>query len=340
MQHATAFLDEPSAQTYVLGLYETLLARAPLDAELAHWIDVAQHELGAATIFQRFIQSDEFLARQRLRPAFPIGHYYSPIVDPAEAKRYVSRDLKADGIPGIALSLPALEAFWHRLLPFISLVGFGAEPGRGHRFHYRNATFEYGDAMTLFAMIGLVRPRRIVEIGSGFSSVCMLDALDRFGLDDVALTCIDPDPARLRGALRPDDVNRIEIVEAPIQTVGHERFAALEAGDILFVDSTHVLKTGSDVHRELFSILPMLAPGVFVHVHDIQYPFEYPDQWIFEENFSWNEIYAIRAFLMYNSRFEIVFWGSCLASENRGLIAQTCPDFLKNTGGSLWLRVV
>ena len=101
-----------------------------------------------------------------------------------------------------------------------------------------------------------------------------------------------------------------------------------------------MLKTGSDVHYELFHILPVLQPGVLIHFHDIQFPFEYPDQWIFDENRSWNEIYALRAFLMYNNRFKIKFWGSCFAHLRAELVRDVFAPFLKNPGGSIWLEKV
>ncbi len=102
-------------------------------------------------------------------------------------------------------------------------------------------------------------------------------------------------------------------------------FSTLNKNDILFIDSTHVLKTASDVHYELFSILPSLNKGVLVHFHDIQYPFEYPRPWLFKDNMSWNEIYALRAFLMYNSAFEVVFWNGLFAHRQRELIHKIQP---------------
>jgi hypothetical protein len=101
-----------------------------------------------------------------------------------------------------------------------------------------------------------------------------------------------------------------------------------------------VLKTGSDVHYELFQMLPVLRPGVIVHFHDCPYPFEYPPKWVLEDNFSWNEAYALRAFLMYNSRFSIEFWGSLFRRQFHKEIAQEFPLLLKsNPGTSIWLRV-
>jgi hypothetical protein len=114
-------------------------------------------------------------------------------------------------------------------------------------------------------------------------------------------------------------------------------FSKLKENDILFIDSTHVLKTASDVHYELFYILPSLNKGVLIHFHDIHYLFEYP-QWLFERKLSWNESYALRAFLMYNPAFEVVFWNGMFADQQRELIHETNPLFLKNPGASIWLR--
>src|SRR6202035_2845754 len=123
-----------------------------------------------------------------------------------------------------------------------------------------------------------------------------------------------------------------------VQDVPVSTFSTLNENDILFIDSTHVLKTASDVHYELFSILPSLNEGVLIHVHDIQYPFEYPRQWLFADNYSWNEIYALRAFLMYNSAFEVVFWNALFAQRQPKLVYETNPLFLKYPGSSIWLR--
>src|SRR5260370_28828390 len=98
------------------------------------------------------------------------------------------------------------------------------------------------------------------------------------------------------------------------------------------------MKTGSDVCHELFEILPRLAPGVLIHFHDIFWPFEYSEAWGIENNLSWNELYGLRAFLMYNDNFEIVFFNDFFRRWRRNLIQETYPKFLHNTGGALWLR--
>jgi hypothetical protein len=189
-------------------------------------------------------------------------------------------------------------------------------------------------------MIAVHRPKRIIEIGCGFSTACMLDSADLLGLEDLKLVCIDPNTKRLRSLLREDDYKRVEIHEAPVQSIPLDVFKTLEANDILFIDSTHVLKTGSDVHFELFSILPCLAKGVIVHLHDTPYPFEYPRKWIFDLNYSWNEVCAARAFLMYNSAFEIYFWNSMLIKVYGDTIKKNSQSCFTQPGSSFWIRKV
>ena len=133
-------------------------------------------------------------------------------------------------------------------------------------------------------------------------------------------------------------MSRVTTIKSSVQATDLSLYQSLQAADILFIDSTHVLKTGSDVHFELFHIMPALNKGVVVHFHDIHFPFEYPDPWIFKDNLSWNEIYALRAFLMYNSDFRVRFWGGYFVKERLRLVEAVSPLFLKNTGGSIWLE--
>ena len=335
-------LDQAAAERYVAQLYEHLFCRKPKADEFTHWVTAAQKTFAPEQLFEAFIRSPEYMGRTRVRTQFPIGHYYSPVVDPATVREYVARsqDTEPGEIEGISLSTDAMGRFWEKILPLVRGTPFEDEKSPDRRFYYLNNSFPYADAIVLRAMLGRYRPKRVIEIGSGFSSACMLDAADEFRLQNFSLTCIEPDPVRLHQIMRPEDSDCVELIQSPVQDVPLDNFSRLEAGDILFIDSTHVLKTGSDVHYELFSILPQLKPGVLIHFHDIQYPFEYPEKWIFETNNSWNEIYALRAFLMYNSNFKILFWCSMLARTNRPLLASTFPLVLRNPGGSIWIEKV
>ena len=130
------------------------------------------------------------------------------------------------------------------------------------------------------------------------SSACVLEAARDAAIADFSLTCISREPERVRSVLGAAGGERVRIIGTPVQEVPIELFGALGRGDLLLIDSTHVLKTGSDVCHVLFSVLPSLAKGVIIHFRDCPYPFEYSDRWIFEDNRSWNEVYAVRAFLI------------------------------------------
>lgn len=332
--------SEGEAAELIRLCFAHLLRREPAEAEVAAMVADVTGKLSAAQLIQAFAASPEYRDRTRVGLPFPAGHFYSPIVDPETVEDYVPRARRAaaSDLHGIDCSIEAIMAVWGRLLPVVASTPFPEEKTPTNRYYYRNTSLSYADAITLRAMIGLHRPSRIIEVGSGFSTACMLDSADEFALSDLAVTCIEPYPALLQSLLRRQDADRLRIIASPIQEVPDETFRSLQAGDILFIDSTHVLKTGSDVHYELFSILPVLKPGVLVHFHDIHYPFEYPDDWVFRQNLSWNEAYGLRAFLMYNSAFEIYFWYPMLAHHCREALERDYAPALRNTGGSIWLR--
>lgn len=172
-------------------------------------------------------------------------------------------------------------------------------------------------------MMRRARPARVIEVGSGFSSLAMLDTNERFFDGAVELTFIEPNAERLLSQLRPGDERRAEIITSPVQEVDLSGFERLSAGDILFIDSSHVAKVGSDVNHLVFSVLPRLAPGVLVHFHDVPYPFEYPEDWI-HYGFAWNEAYLLRALLQFNSAFRIVLWNSYVAATTQSSCARRC----------------
>jgi predicted O-methyltransferase YrrM len=184
-------------------------------------------------------------------------------------------------------------------------------------------------------MLRWLRPRRIVEVGSGHSSALMLDTADERAWP-IKFLFIEPYPDRLKTLLRTSDAAH-EILPVPVQDVLLSRFDALESGDILFIDSSHVAKVGSDVVWLLEAVLPALHAGVVVHIHDIFWPFEYPEVWL-RQGRAWNEAYFVRAFLQFNSAFEILWFTSYLTTCHRERVAAKMPLLLRDHGGSLWLR--
>jgi predicted O-methyltransferase YrrM len=230
-----------------------------------------------------------------------------------------------------------MRQFWEQITTIVASTDFPQHGEERCRYYWDNQVFPIGDAAILRVMIAYAKPKRIIEIGSGFSSGCMLDTLDEMEMKETRLTFIEPYPDRMMKLLRSGDYDRITLIEAPVQSVDLSAFDQLDQNDILFIDSSHVMKACSDVNFELFEILPRLKPGVIIHFHDIHYPFELAEKWMFESRYSWNEVYGLRAFLMYNKNFKILFFNDLFAIENWDLIASTCAKILGNPGASLWL---
>ncbi len=271
---------------------------------------------------------------------FPAGHYYSPIVSVEDIKArqdIIWRDRPEDDLKGIELNIQeqialvknGLSKFYHEL-PFTPTK-------QNHlRYYFENDFYSYTDGIVLYSMIRYYKPKRIIEVGSGFSSALMLDTNELFFNSEINLTFIEPNPERLYTLLRESDKKSSEIIVSDVQQISLEIFEKLDSGDILFIDSTHVAKTGSDVNYILLEILPRLKKGVLIHFHDIFYPFEYPKEWVFK-GFNWNEIYFLRAFLMYNSAFKVKLF-STYAHMN--LAFEEMPMTTKNYGGHIWLEKV
>jgi predicted O-methyltransferase YrrM len=332
----------PDDEAYVETLYRVILKRVPAEKEKLEWLKALSRGLSDREIFRSFCSSSEYAAKNRVIPGHPIGHYCSPVIDPEEVRKYLKVDhaMNPEAIPGIAISMDNMFALWEKLAPFVATTKMAANKEERCRYYWVNDVYPIGDAAILRAMILLQRPRRIIEIGSGFSSACMLDTVEEGGLEGVKLTFIEPYPDRLKSLLREADLSRCEIIESPVQAVDLDLFRQLDANDILFIDSSHVMKTASDVNFELFEVLPCLKQGVLIHFHDIMYPFEYPNEWIFDRKYSWNEIYALRAFLMYNDVFRIEFFTSLFERKYHKLIRETYAPIMVNPGAGLWIRKI
>ncbi len=286
-----------------------------------------------------YISFEEYLSNKREKLFVPPGHFYSPIVSKSVAEAHFIK-IEAQPIPetinSIAVNLHEMKCIWEKLLRYLKNVPFKSEKSDGFLYRFNNPAYGYGDASVLYAMLRHLRPKSIIEIGSGWSSGCMLDTV-RYWSPDTKLTFIEPHTDLLKRIMGGNKGNS-EIVEEPIQNVPIELFKRLMPGDLLFIDSTHILSTGSDVHHELFEILPILRSGVIVHFHDIFRPFEYPREWVLVENRSWNDLYAPRAYLSNNPEWSIIFFNDYFAKLAAQLIAETHPAFLKSPGGAMWLQ--
>ena len=268
-----------------------------------------------------------------------MSHFYSPLPDLEDIRRRRGEifDRSASSIPAIDLNEAGQLALLEQLQAFYAEQPFQAQRAPGLRYHFENGFYSYSDALFLYSLLRHLKPRRYFEIGSGFTSALALDVNERFLEGKTRIMLVEPYPQRLRSLLLPGDEKRMELLDVPLQKVDPARFAELGENDILLVDSSHVSKVGSDVHRIIFDILPLLAKGVYVHFHDIFYPFEYPEGWIMK-GIAWNEAYLVRAFLQYNRAFEIVLFNTYLELKHQGWFKSKMPLCLKNPGGSLWLR--
>ena len=270
----------------------------------------------------------------------PPGHFYSPIPNLRELEK------QADALwpveppaepPGVDLRADEQLAMFSRVAKLARSHEVHEHPTEPWRYYSDNVAYDVGDALTLHGMLRLVRPHRLIEIGSGHSSAMILDTVEHYLGGNTELTFIEPYPELLESLLRNGDRERITIMPTPLQLVPLDTFQALESSDVLFIDSTHVLKTGSDVAWLYANVLPSIKAGVWVHIHDMFYPFEYPKDWVLEGR-AWSEVYVVRAFLAFNADFEVVLFNDWLAKFHRDRIEAELPAMLANAGGALCLR--
>lgn len=266
-------------------------------------------------------------------------HYYQPFVDPRTLPERLWQDedpmLGVDLRPEAQLELLGRFAFedeLRRLAP--------TEVPGTLRFHYDNDAFGPGDAEILYSMVRSFRPRRIIEVGAGHSSRLIHEALEQNRAEGAPArhVCIEPFEMKWLERLGVDEVKRVRVEEVPLET-----FRELGENDILFIDSSHVVRIGGDVTHELLRIVPALAPGVIVHVHDVFLPFEYPKPFITRHRRFWTEQYLLQAFLAFNAEFEVLLALAYLARHHRAAFDRACPAFAAQPDrsrlpGSFWFR--
>lgn len=270
---------------------------------------------------------------------FPLGHFYSPIPDLREvrARQASIFDRTATEVAGIASRAAEQLALLADFAELSAQQPFADEPGPGQRYGYVNDYFSHGDGLVLYCMLRTFAPRNIIEVGSGWSSALMLDVNDAYFDGTIDFTFIEPYSGRLRSLLTASDLGRVTLLEQPVQELPADAFGSVRAGDLVFIDSTHVSRVGSDVNHLLLDVVPSLPPGVIVHVHDIFWPFEYPQSWVYGGR-AWNENYLLRALLAGNSRLDILWFNDYLAQHHFAEVAGALPRWARNTGGSIYLR--
>ncbi len=274
---------------------------------------------------------------------YPIGHFYSPIVDVEELKAREatlwSPRLTVEGIDFQDEQHRQILETIHKteLVKYDYAEHYEGQEFELRHFYTRNSQFTWLDSRTLFAFLVHWKPRKIVEVGSGFSSLLMADVNQRFLNNECEITCIEPFP---RVFLTSNLQGISSVIQKKVQDVPLEVFDQLEAGDILFIDSSHVSKTGSDVNHLFFEVLPRLKSGVRIHIHDIFLPMEYVREWVIDENRSWNEQYLLRALLMYSTAFKVLFGCNYAFLKFPELVQQAInhPKGYAFGGGSFWIE--
>ncbi|GAA4115532.1 class I SAM-dependent methyltransferase [Aquimarina addita] len=306
-----------------------------------------------STTQEVFLEKDKLIDMNNdptLPNFFEAGHFHSPIPDIADVKSATKNDFgyfykkiypnsKSDvrHVDGIELNIEAQLNLLNQFSKYKNNPSLPFNKSKNWRYFSNNSYFTCGDACVLHAMIRHYQPKNIIEVGSGFSSALMLDTQDKYLENKVNFTFIEPyQKYRLLQLLDTEEFKTVSVIEKKVQDVDLNVFESLEKNDILFIDSSHVAKFGSDVCHLIFNILPRLKPGVIVHFHDILWPFEYPQEWL-KMGWAWNEAYILRSFLQYNKNFKILYFNSYLANAHMKEVETHMPASLIDSGGSLWL---
>jgi hypothetical protein len=253
-------------------------------------------------------------------PFAPPGHFYSPIPSQSDVAEYLNRLQRKSllaGLPAIRMDDQTQLEFLELLKPYYSQLPFQAGPVEGLLYQFDNPHFSYADASALFCVMNYFRPRKLIEIGSGFSTCVILDT-NRVCLgSQTQVISIEPH-AKLLRALITKSHDSPTIIEHKLQ-------------------DTDICKAGSDVNYIIFEILPRIKSGVVIQIHDIHLAFEYPDVWL-REGRAWNEAYLLRAFLEYNDHFRILLFLSYMQNAYEEWFRRNMPQTLLKKGGSFWME--
>lgn len=261
---------------------------------------------------------------------YPFNHYESPYLSINEIDGIQDEDIGSDVLIGIDLNFINQNHFKEIICNKYNLYNqFLNIPY--HRYSIENAWFNKEDALVLMTMMLEFKPKKIIEIGSGFSTCVMLDVNEYCLNNETEITSIEPYPERLLSKIRINEKN-YQLNVNSVQQCDISIFEKLEKNDILFIDSSHVAKSGGDILYEYFKIIPMLQSGVIIHIHDIFFPFTYPKKWLYEGR-CYNEAYILHGFLMNNNEYEIIYFNNFMHSN---LVESIGESF--ESGGSIWIR--
>jgi predicted O-methyltransferase YrrM len=263
-------------------------------------------------------------------------HYYEPMINPKHLRHALS-DVRR--LPGIDMNVPEqlslLEQFGYQQ----ELAQFPLDQTDELKFFYHNSSFESGDAEFLYSLLRLIRPKTLIEIGSGYSTLIAHSAVDRNRTEDGTYNC---EHICIEPYEQPwlEDIG-VRVVRRRVEECGTQLFTSLKKGDVLFIDSSHVIRPQGDVVFEYLELLPVLQSGVYVHIHDIFTPRDYLQEWVVDEIKLWNEQYLLEAFLSFNNRFRVIGAVNFLTHHHPAEIASRFPvlkaEIAHREPGSFWI---
>jgi len=269
-----------------------------------------------------------------------LDHYYQPLINP---KKHLKKSLRQDRI------LPGIDFNVQEQLDILSKFNFNDELLKfpvnkrneidGVEFVYDNYNYCFGDAEYLYNMVRHFKPGKIIEIGSGHSTLMTLNAIDKNRVENKNYQCehICVEPYEMPWL----ETRNVKVIRRKVEDIDVDFFKQLQANDILFIDSTHMIRPQGDVLHEFLEILPVLNKGVIIHIHDILTPKDYLDDWIFERHILWNEQYLLEAFLSFNDKFKIIGAANFLSHNYRDKFYEKCPVFAKHhekEPGAFWIQ--
>lgn len=269
------------------------------------------------------------------------AHFYQPIPNTADLPDALWE--KPSELVGVETNIAAqaelLESLSETHLKEYHEIS--EEPPKSETEYTRATGFSGIDGAMLYAIIRKYKPGKIIEIGSGFSTLLSLKALQKNASENPdsggEITAIEPYPKDfLRKSL--DGVGRL--VTEKVENVALEEFEILEENDILFIDSSHTVKIGGDVVYEILEIVPRLKKGVLIHFHDVFMPLQYPKDWVKDRHIFWTEQYLINAFMAFNQDYEILWSAGCMHAHMPETLVRHFPHYDANRqqAGSLWIR--
>lgn len=293
---------------------------------------------GRITNFKYQSITNYFLKKIGVLPI--IDHYYEPLINPSHIFKPLNDDRKLLGLKfGLENQIALLNQFsFQKELLELPKDNYGNR----FSFAYNNLSYPSGDAELYYSMLRLKKPKNIIEIGSGQSTLLALEAIRINKKEDPSydcrMICIEPYEYNWLEELG------VDVIRKRVERLNFDLFNILGENDFLFIDSSHVIRPQGDVLFEIQELLPLLSSGVFIHFHDIFTPKDYLEEWITGQRL-WNEQYLLEAFLAYNPEFEIVLSSNLIFHKYKELLLEKCPVLRKELinnpireVGSFWIK--